>query len=163
MKKLLMLFLILLFGCSMFFASPGITVKDVNLVGLDGGGATIEFYLVVKNPNSFDMKLLGYSYDLKIMALPLAKGGSRDALTFIAGSTTEIRLPVHIAYGDLLEILKRRPDPDQIPYDLQTGFEVDTPMGIRAVPFVAKGTYAIPEKYRPALYLQQLKELFQQQ
>jgi LEA14-like dessication related protein len=153
--------MIFLTGCSLFVASPDVKVKDVNLVSLDGGGATLEFLLLISNPNSFDLKLLGYSYDLKIMALPLARGGAQDVVIFPAGEDADMRLPVHIAYGDLLEIMKRRPDPDSIPYRLQAAFDVETPFGLRAIPFAKKGTYAIPKEYRPAFYLQQIKEMLQ--
>ncbi len=161
MKKFLLCGMIFLSGCSLFVASPDVSVKNVNLVSLDGGGATLEFLLNISNPNSFDLQLSGYSYDLKIMTLPLAKGGARDVMIFPAGADADMRLPVRIAYGDLREIMKRRPDPDNIPYRLQTGLEVETPLGLRIIPFAKSGTYSIPKEYRPAFYLQQIKEMFQ--
>jgi LEA14-like dessication related protein len=161
LKKLLLSVVIFLTGCSLFVASPNVKVGNVNLVSFDGGGATLEFLLLISNPNSFDLQLLGYSYDLKIMTLPLAKGGARDVVVFPAGEEVNMHLPVRIAYGDLLEIMKRRPDPDNIPYRLQTGLEVETPLGLRIIPFAKKGTYSIPNEYRPAFYLQQIKEMLQ--
>ena len=156
MKKLLFCCLLFLTGCSMFVAKPDVVVKDVNLVDLDAGGVGIEFYIAVTNPNAFDLKLLGYSYDLKVMAMPLAKGGSRERLDFPAKSTTDVRLPVRIAYRDMLEIIKRQPDPNSIPYQLKAGFDLDTPVGNLAVPIEKTGTYAIPEGYRSSFYLGQI-------
>lgn len=145
-------------GCSMFVANPEVVVNDVNVIGLDAGGVGIEFYLSVKNPNSYDLKLLGYSYDLKIMAMPLFKGGAREPVDFPGKSTTDLRLPVRISYRDMVEILKRRPDPNHIPYQLKAGFDLDTPVGALAVPFEKSGTYAIPERYRPSFYLKQITD-----
>ena len=157
-KKLLLCCLIFMTGCSVFVKSPQVQVKDVNVVSLDGGGAGIEFYLAVTNPNAFGLKLEGYSYDLKVLAMPLAKGGARQTIEFPAKSTTDVRLPVRIAYGDMLEVLKRRPDPDRIPYQLRAGFDLDTPVGALAVPVDESGTYAIPERFRPSRYMKQLTD-----
>lgn len=159
MKKLLFCCLMFLTGCSLFVANPEVVIKDVNVIGLDASGVAIEFYLSVTNPNSYDLKLLGYNYDLKIMAVPLSRGGARDLVDFPGRSTTDVRLPVRIAYHDMVEILKRRPDPNHIPYQLKAGFDLDTPVGALAVPFEKSGTYAIPESYRPSFYLKQITDL----
>lgn len=120
----------------------------------------MELYLTVDNPNRFDVKLLGYNYDLTVMALPVAKGGGRDAITFPGKEVTDVRIPVRVAYSDMWEILKRRPDPDGVPYQLEAGLELDTPAGVMTVPVHKKGTYVVPQKFRPSFLLGRLSDLF---
>lgn len=158
MRRLLLLCLSFITGCTLLVSNPEVTVKDVNVVSLDPSGMAIELYLAVMNPNSFDVTLSGYSYDLNVSALPLARGGARDQVLFRANTSTEMRLPVRVTYNDMLEILKRQPDPDRIPYCLQAGFDLDTPVGAIVVPFEKNGNYAVPEKYRPSYYLQKISD-----
>jgi LEA14-like dessication related protein len=146
----------------MFVKAPVVTVRDLNMVSLDGAGAGMELYLTVKNTNSFDLKLLGYSYDLQVMALPLAKGGARDAVSFPAGVETDLRIPIRVSFGDMIELFKRRPDPDRIPYALQAGLDLDTPLGNLSVPVNRTGTYAVPKQYRPSSILNTLGDFFKQ-
>jgi LEA14-like dessication related protein len=158
----LLLLVVLCSGCTLFVKAPVVTVRDLNVVSLDGAGAGMELYLTVKNTNSFDLKLLGYSYDLKVMALPLAKGGAREEVSFPAGVETDLRIPVRVTFGDMIEIFKRRPDPDHIPYALQAGLDLDTPLGQLSVPVNRTGTYAVPKQYRPASILNTLGDFFKQ-
>ncbi|QWV98343.1 LEA type 2 family protein [Geomonas nitrogeniifigens] len=146
----LLLLVVLLSGCSKLVNAPLVTVQDLNVVSVDPTGAGMELYLSVQNTNSFDVKLQGYSYDIRIMALPLAKGGAREEINFPANEETDVRIPIRITYSDLLEIFKRRPDPDKIPYQLAAGLDLETPVGQMTIPVKKSGTYAIPKKYRPA-------------
>lgn len=157
---ILLLMLIVLTGCSTLVKKPEVAVKDLSVVSLDGGGAGMEIYLTVKNMNPYDLKLLGYSYDLKVMTLPLAKGGAREEVAFPSQVETGLRIPVRISFADLLEILKRSPDLDNIPYQLSAGLELDTPLGRMTVPVNRSGTYALPKKYRPSTIFNKLNGLF---
>jgi LEA14-like dessication related protein len=146
-------------ACTMFVKEPEVKLQRLNVIGVDTKGADLELFLNVNNPNSFSVAMTGYSYDLQVMALPVAKGGSRNKVEFRGKTDTDIRLPVRVEYGTLWEILKRRPDPDKVPYHLQAGFELDTPVGEMLVPLDRKETFSIPKEYRPSFYLQQLKGL----
>ena len=148
--------LTLLGGCSAMVQNPVVTVKDLNVVSLDTRGAGMELHLNVENKNPFDITLRGYSYNLDIMALPLAKGGGREEIRFPANDATDLRIPIRISYSDLLEILKRKPDPDKIPYHVTAGLDIDTPVGQLTVPIDRKGTYALPKEYRPSNLLNSL-------
>lgn len=156
---LFMLFM-LLTGCTMFVKAPVVTVQDLNVVSLDGGSVGMELYLKVKNTNPYDLELLGYSYDLQVTALPLAKGGARDQVKFPSGVETDLRIPLRVAYGDLLEVLKRNPDPENIPYQLSAALDLDTPLGGLSVPVHRSGTYAVPKQYRPSTLLKKLGDFF---
>ena len=150
----------MLAGCSLFISEPSVQVKDVGIVGLDSNGVEIELLLSVTNPNPYRVKLTGYNYDLKVMALPLAKGGARETLDFKGGgAVTELRLPVRVSLAALYELLKRRPDPDGIPYTLDAGLELDSPLGLHTIPVEQRGTFKIPERYRPEFFLKQFRNL----
>jgi LEA14-like dessication related protein len=153
-----MVLLLVISGCSSLVQRPEVELKRTTLLRVDTSGADLEFYLGVSNPNAFDVSLLGYTYELKIMTLPLAAGGLREDMLFAAGRETDMRLPIRLKYADLVEVLKRRPDPDGIPYQLKADLQIKTFMGEMIVPLDSSGKFSLPEKYRPAYYLDRLRE-----
>lgn len=142
--------LMLVSGCTTLVKEPEVTVKNLKVVSLDGSGAGMELALNVKNMNPYAITMQGYTYDLKVMSLPLAKGDARQEIKFPSLQDTEFRIPIRISFGDLFEILKRKPDPEKVPYQLTAGLDVATPLGQMTVPISHSGTYAIPKKYRPS-------------
>jgi LEA14-like dessication related protein len=149
MKKLLLLPLLLITACSMIVEKPKVNLSDVRFAGLDGNGVSIDFLLTVTNPNSFDIPLNGYTYSVGMMALPLARGESKNAVIFPGKTSTDVLIPVRIAYNDVLQILKRHPGLNEIPYQLTTDLAVGTPVGDITIPVRKSGTVTVPEKYRP--------------
>jgi LEA14-like dessication related protein len=150
--------LLLIPGCATFVQEPRVTLVQTSLVGVDTSGVELEFYLDIANPNAFDLSLLSYTYNLKIMTLPLSSGGKQDTVLFSAGKNTGIRLPVRLKYNDLLEIIKRQPDPDKIPYRMDARLFVDTPLGEMVIPVEKDATLSIPQKYRPSKFLNNLQD-----
>ena len=164
MRRVFCLWLLALLctGCTVFVKAPTVTVRGLNVVSLDGSGVGMDLNLTVKNPNPYDIKLLGYRYDLQVLALPLAKGGGREEVSFPSGAETELRIPVKVSYGDMLEIFKRRPDPDHVPYLLSAGLDLETPLGKLSVPVNRTGSYAVPKQFRPGSLLNRLGDFFKQ-
>jgi LEA14-like dessication related protein len=144
MKRFPFFLLILLTGCSLFVKKPDVSVKSVTLTGLDTKGVGIDFLLAVANPNSYDLTLSGYRFDLYVSSLPLSRGESGDKTLFPGKSVTEVRLPARIEFRDLLRVLKTVPDPDQVPYRLKAAINMQAPLGSFMLPVDRVGTFALP-------------------
>ena len=140
----------LLCACNTMIGAPKVSVAGLNVVSLDTAGAGMELKLQVQNPNPFELRLQGYRYDLEVVSFPLVRGEAREEVTFPAGGETEVRIPIRITFRDLVRIVKSKPDLNRIPYRLNAGLDVATPIGAMTVPVDRTGTYALPEKYRPA-------------
>lgn len=158
------LILTVLSGCASLVKEPHVTVRSTNVVSVDTSGFDIELLIGVENPNSFDVSLLAYTYDLQVMSIPLSSGGLQKKVTFPSGQTVDVRLPFRLHHGDLLGILKRRPDLDRIPYSVDARLNLGTPFGEVVIPFKKSDTVSVPAAYRPGTYLQRmlqpLKEMF---
>lgn len=155
-----LLLLLITAGCASLIQEPQVALKRSNIIGLDTAGVDLEFYLGITNPNSFDLSLLGYTYDLRVMTLPLAASGLQGAILIPADRETDMRLPVRVKFGDLLEILKRHPDPDKIPYQINARLHIKSPLGEMVIPVEMDGSFALPEKYRPSFYLDRFRDVF---
>lgn len=157
---LMLPFLLLLTpGCAPVVRTPDVSLARATLVGMDTSGADIECTLAVHNPNFFDLTLLGYTYDLRMMTLPLAAGGLQRPLSIPAGKDVAVHLPIRVRFGDLLEIAKRLPDQDTIPYQLHASLHLETPLGAILLPVAKTDSLAIPAHYRPGLYLNQFRNM----
>jgi len=155
---LLPLILLAVTGCKLFVREPQVAVQSLNVLSVDPAGVLMELDLKVKNPNSFDLKLQGYNFDLKVMELPLAKGAAHEELKFPSGGEADLRIPIRVTFADLMAVFKRQVDPEHVPYQLAAGFEVDTPLGRMTVPVSRTGTYAIPKQYRPGSVLNKMMD-----
>lgn len=161
MKRFILLFCMFLTGCTMFMTPPEIIVRDVTLVGADRDGVEMDLGLAVINHNSSSIKLTRYNYYLLVAELPMSKGEGREPFEFAADSTTDIKVPIRITYRDLLEILKRIPDPDHIPYQITANFDLKTGFGPVTIPAAKNGYFAVPQRYRPGQIFKELNELLQ--
>ena len=154
----LLIALLSLAGCASLVQAPRVTLRETSMVGLDTSGIDIEFLLGITNPNPFDLSLLGYTFELQVLALPLTTGGNQETILFPAGKETGLRLPVRLKFADLLKIVNRSPDPDKIPYQLNTMLRLKTPLGEMSVPVEKNALLNIPEQYRPAAFTNRLRD-----
>lgn len=58
--------------------------------------------------------------------------------------------------------MKRRPDPDRIPYRLQADLDVETPVGQLLIPIDKADVFAVPDHYGPSFYLKEIPEFVRQ-
>lgn len=151
---------LLIGGCSLLFETPDVDVTNVVFLGFDPGGVEVEILASVRNPNGFDITMTGYTYDLQVHALPFADGGSSRKILFRSNETTDVRLPVRISFRSLYELLRRRPDPDRIPYRLVGTLIVETPLGEQVIPFRTDNHFSVPQKYRPSSLIDSLGAFF---
>jgi LEA14-like dessication related protein len=153
-----LLLIAMLPGCASLVQAPRVTLMETRMSGLDTSGIDIEFLLKISNPNPFDLSLLGYTFDLQVLALPLSTGGKQETILFPAGKETGMRLPVRLKFADLLKLVNRSPDPDKIPYQLKTLLRLKTPLGEMSVPVEKSALLNIPEEYRPAAFTNRLRD-----
>lgn len=150
---LLMMIALTCAGCTTFVQKPRISVSSTSITGIDTSGIELEFSLAVDNPNRFDLALQGYTFDLQVMSLPFSHGGSPRKHVFPAGTQSRMQLPMRIAYTDLIEIIKRRPGLDNIPYQMNARLNIETPAGEITLPVTKTDQISVPESYRPNTYL----------
>jgi LEA14-like dessication related protein len=153
MKNLLLVVLLFLTACSVLYEKPTAKLKDVHFAGLSNDSAAIDVLLTINNPNTFDLTLLRYTYQLNLQHVHLADGASGAVHPFPGKSERDLRIPVRISYADLVKLARQRPSLTDIPYQLNAELAVDTPIGPLTVPLAKNGTISVPEQYRPGNYL----------
>jgi LEA14-like dessication related protein len=144
-KYLLFCALVLLTGCSLVFTKPTVTYRELKLVDIDSKGMSLNLLLNVNNPNSYDITLDGYKYHFIILDLPLIKGEKKEIVQFPGKKSTDIQVPVRITYGEALGIIMKLPNPTSIPYQLEAGLDITTPVGTLTFPIATSGVIAVPK------------------
>ena len=77
-------------------------------------------------------------------------------MQFPGRKATDIQVPVRVTYGNALDIIMKRPNPTSIPYQLEAGLDIVTPVGTLNFPVTTSGTIAVP---RDKLKVQVLKSI----
>ena len=150
--------MLFLSGCSLFFTKPTVTFRELKLVDIDSKGMSLSLMLNVNNPNSYDITLDGYSYSFNILDLPLATGEKRQAVIFPGQKATDVQVPMRVTYGNVLDIVMKRPNPASIPYQLAAGLDIATPVGTLNFPVTTNGTLAVPKDKLRSQILKSLGE-----
>jgi LEA14-like dessication related protein len=158
-KRLLLLIILLSGLCGCAAVAPQVRLQQIIPTGIDSDGLNVEVRLLVDNPNQLDLTLSGYSYSLQVAGLPFSSGEAQQATTFPGHTATLVALPTRIRHRELLELLKRQPDWNHIPYRLLAKLKIDTPLGESTIPLDHQGQLLIPAKYRPDAVIQRLKGL----
>jgi LEA14-like dessication related protein len=144
-KYLVIASLFFLTGCSLFFTKPAVTFRELKVVDIDSKGMTLALLLNVNNSNYYDIRLDGYSFTMKILDLPLASGEKKEVVQFPGKKATDVQVPVRVTYGNALDIIMKRPNPTSIPYQLEAGLDIVTPVGTLNFPVTTSGTIAVPK------------------
>jgi LEA14-like dessication related protein len=160
LKYLLFCALVLLTGCSLVFTKPTVTYRELKLVDIDSKGMSLDLLLTVDNPNSYDITLDGYKYRFTILDLPLGKGEKKEIVQFTGKKSTDIQVPVRITYGDALGIIMKLPNPTSIPYQLEAGLDISTPVGTLTFPIATSGVIAVPKDKLKSQMLKSIGEKF---
>ena len=150
------LVLVTISGCASLIMPPKVTVLSTNVVSVDTAGFDIELLIGVENPNPFDVSLLGYTYELQIMSVPVSSGGLQKGILFPSGQPVDVRLPFRVHHADLLGVIKRLPDFDRIPYSVDARLNLNTPFGEIVIPLKKSDTVSVPIAYRPGTYFKRL-------
>ena len=146
----------------MLVREPVITVLSTDIVSIDTAGVDLELLVGVENTNSYSVSLLGYTYDLQIMSIPFSSGGLQKEAEFPSHKRIDVRLPLRVHHSDLIGVIKRRPDLDNIPYTLNAKLNLKSPFGELTIPINKSSTVSVPAAYRPETYLKRILQPFKE-
>lgn len=146
--KLLLLLTVMLIGLSAcgtpLLQQPKISIDNIELGELSLRKGEAVFTLNVHNPNRFPLYLYGIDYGLKLNAVSVAGGESRNNITIAAASQQKIRIPITLSTMTLLKMLPQFLGDRQLKYELHGS--VKTP--IISLPFHRIGGINVSEQDR---------------
>lgn len=121
-------------------------------VGLPTGhGLPLDCTLLVENPNSQDLRVLGYDYQLQLEGRRVIQGESREAVTIPARGQTLVTVPILLKLKALPVVLPAILREQPVNYQISGGVRLASLLGGFRVPFQAAG------RMRPKEGLEQLR------
>ena len=128
------------------FEEPQVEFQKLHLRDLSFEDLTMDFEFLVTNPNKVGIKLASLDYALEMDGKSLAKGESNQALALKAQGSAPVRLPLTITFKDFADNLATLfSSRESVPYAIQAGFALDTPVGPLRIPASNKGTVPLPK------------------
>ena len=101
--------LTLLLSCAsldQLIQKPGVKMEAVKVADLSFEGITLDFLLLISNPNAFGLSLNGFDYDFILQGASFVSGNSRDPLQIGAQGNSTIRIPVSIQYQQIADLIQ---------------------------------------------------------
>lgn len=109
-------------------------------VGLPTGrGLPLECTLLVENPNSQDLNVLGYDYELFLEGRSVARGESRGAVSLPARGQTLVAVPILVNLQVLPRFLPAVLQEQKLNYRISGGVRLASLLGGFRVPFSFQG------------------------
>ena len=127
-------------------ASLGLQSPTVNLINVDLNSPTLlnailVFNLLVKNPNSVDVKIDQVIYSVQLNKKQFASGTIKESITLPAKASSKVAVPIPIQFTDLSNSLADLLQNGSTPYQLSGSVK----MGLLSIPFNEKGEFKLSD------------------
>lgn len=135
---------------------PTAKISNVKITALSLDQADLLFDIKISNPNSININLAGFDYDLLLNKASFLKGTQNKTVNIAAHASSKIQLPLSLRYEDIYKTFKSLSKKDKINYVLKLGLSFDLPvLGTVRVPIETKGS--VPTIKLPAVSVKALK------
>ena len=121
--------------------TPTISYDRLDLNAVDFNGVEADFVFNIENPNPVALKLASLSYDLDLEGRDLLTGDQDDGLELGAQSTSQIEIPVSVAFSDVIGLVGELKGQDNVAFTISGGLGVNTAAGVIQVPFEKSGEF----------------------
>lgn len=126
-------------GLSGVFQDPDVHLDRAMLRNVSATGGTLDLLVGVHNPNRFDLRGLRVQLGLDVEASHVGDLEYGDEFRVQQGETTVLRLPLRFTWSGLAGAARTALRAGDLPYTLKGQLTLDTPLGLRKVPFTRDG------------------------
>ncbi len=130
---------------------PTVTFSGMQLTNADLVQSTAVFNFGIDNPNPINIRANRITYDLKLNGRDFVNGRLDQGVSLSAGGTSNLQVPVTLAYLDFFDSIGQMLRTKSVDYDLTGGFTV----GPFVIPYRARGTFDLPRM--PKISLEAIK------
>lgn len=153
-----MISLLLLAGCAGADLSgfvPTVRFSRFDVKAVDFEQIDVDFVFAVDNPNPVGVPLNRFDYALELAGVEIIRGEDPNGLELVAEGSSDVALPVSLAFADIFDLVEATRGVDTLPFALRGGFGWDTDIGPVDVSYDEGGEF--PALRTPAVQLGQLR------
>jgi len=118
---------------------PQVKVETINIADFSFSDITLEFGLLVNNPNAFAVDLEGYTYQLAIEGKEMLSADENRSLTINSAEKSMIKLPVKVNFKKVFELAKDSRNLDSLSYELTGNLKPGGLLSAFSLPFRRAG------------------------
>ena len=142
---------VVLAACGGFgYERPVVTVERMRLGGLGFDGGVLYVDVQVENPNGFDIRSAGLSYDIAVREpdadstrwIRLAEGRYEEDIRIAGHSRESIEIPVRFTFADVGNVMREMLRTGVVEYTVSGAVDLRSPID-RSVPYRRTGTFAL--------------------
>jgi LEA14-like dessication related protein len=126
-------------GLSGVFQDPDVHLDRVMLRNVSAAGGTLDLLVGVHNPNRFDLRGIRLQLGFDVEDSHVGDLEYGDEFRVQQGETTVLRLPLRFTWSGLAGAARTALGAGELPYTLKGQLTLDTPLGLRKVPFTRDG------------------------
>lgn len=123
--------------------TPKLHFKTLSVQGLSFQKIDVDFVFTIDNPNPLDVKLDTFSYALGLEGVRLLSGVNEQGVALKAHGSSELALPVSLAFKDIFAAVSAASGKDNLTFALSGDFGFNTPVGVAKVPFEEEGSFPV--------------------
>jgi LEA14-like dessication related protein len=125
------------------FQEPDIQLQGVQVRSLGLLGGSVDLYVDVNNPNSFDVRGTRLQLGLDVESTHFGDVDFNDAFNLPKGQTVTVVVPLSFVWAGVSEAARSALNYGTVKYTLKGTASMQTPFGTSQVPFTRSGTVAV--------------------
>jgi LEA14-like dessication related protein len=119
-------------GLENIIKPPNVKVENVSLKDVSFQDMTLDFNLLVVNPNAFGASFNGFDYELFIEDNQFLAGDNQQGFQVAANGSSDLKIPLSLKFSEIQDMIRAVADKDSLSYRLSghlrpagilTGFE----------------------------------------
>ncbi len=135
--------------------TPKVTFERLDVNDINFEHADVDFVFAVDNPNPIDVGLADFSYALALEEVPFLEGDNGQGFQLEANGTSELGLPLDIAFAQVFETIEATRGEDLVDFRLAGDMGFNTPAGKVDLPYSEEGDF--PALRTPTFRFQALR------
>jgi LEA14-like dessication related protein len=133
------LFLLRCAALQQLIQAPTVSVNSVKVKSATFQNITLNFDLLINNPNPFGVQLDGFDYSFVVQGQEFLKGSENKAVNIMSANKSHFNIPLTIQFQELYKLITQTESLDSLAYQIKGHFR---PGGLLAgfpVPFSKSG------------------------
>jgi LEA14-like dessication related protein len=133
----------LLFSCStlqQLVLPPTVKIENVNIAGFSFEDVTLDFTLLIQNPNAFGVGLEGYNYSFAVQGKQFLSANENQRIEITAAGNSTVLIPLTLNFKKLYQLMAETKSLDSLSYQLTGSFHPSGLLSAFTIPFSRSGS-----------------------
>ena len=119
---------------------PDVKVENINIADFSFQDITLDFGLLINNPNPFGIDLQGYEYTFALEGQEFLSANETRSFNVGAAGASTVHIPITLNFSKIIELVKHTKDLDSLSFDLVGKLHPGGVLSAFNIPFERSGS-----------------------